>query len=159
MAVNARLYQDLRGSARHQVALDATLRDPQRRPFDVVVEELSATGVRVPAVLELAPGALITLGIAGIGMCDARVLRREAHGYGCEFLYPLSDAELAEAVAASPADPVVLADFAPLPAALPSMTLKPRGHPDLLGVARVGVVLALAAACWTALYGALSLTS
>ncbi|HEX8486533.1 PilZ domain-containing protein [Sphingomonas sp.] len=155
MAVNARLYRDLRGSPRYSVVMDSTLRDESLRPFDVVVEDLSATGVRVPAVADLDTGALITLGIRGIGMCNARVARVDDHGYGCEFLFPLSDDELAEALATVPAPPL------PLPLATPLLpqTVATRAQYSLGDNKRVGVGLALAAAAVTASYWALHLPS
>jgi hypothetical protein len=151
MAVSARLYQDLRGSHRHNVAVESTLRDGTLRPFDVVVEDLSATGVRVPAVTPLAPGALITLGIPGIGMCNARVARVDARGYGCEFLFPLSPDELADALVAVPADPIpfvpatAIAGGVPLPEPVTD-----RGR--LPGPARAGIMVGLSAAGWAACY-------
>lgn len=149
MAVTARLYRDLRGSLRHSVALESTLRDESRRPFDVVVEDLSTTGVRVPAVAELDRGALITLGIPGVGMCNARVARVDDRGYGCEFLFPLSEEELAEALVALPAAPIAL----PLP--LPGQDADEEQARRLPGGIRVAIILALAAAGWTISYLAL----
>ncbi|WP_374943801.1 PilZ domain-containing protein [Sphingomonas sp.] len=150
MAVTARLYRDLRGSLRHSVAMESTLRDQSRRPFDVVIEDLSATGVRVPAAAELDAGALITLGIPGVGMCNARVARVDDGGYGCEFLYPLSPDELAEALVALPAEPV------PLPLPRPDAAQVAEGNADTLpGGVRIAIILALAAVGWTASYLAL----
>ena len=104
----ATLYcHEARGGARHAVALGGTLRDPVRAPHDVLVSEVSATGFRIPATVALAPGDSITLGLAGIGARAARVVREDAGGqYGCAFVSPRDDAELA-ALLAPPADPVV----------------------------------------------------
>lgn len=156
MAVVARLYRDMRGSARHQVALDATLRDPERRPFDVVVEELSAAGARLPPVIELPLGATVTLGVSGVGMCDVRVVRRDERGYGCEFLFPLSEAELEDALAATPNPPVPLEPAGRLPTAAARVESASLPARTLGGGARLGVILGLAAASWTALYLALT---
>jgi hypothetical protein len=98
MAVTARLYRNLRGALRHRVMIDATLRDEAQRPQDVALKDLSATGVRLPATADLEINALITLGIAGIGMCNCRVIRQDHDGYGCEFLFPLSGTELLDAL-------------------------------------------------------------
>lgn len=111
MAVVARLYRDHRGAARHGVALEATLRDNDRRPHDVVVEQLSKTGFLIPAMAQLAPGEQVTIGIPGIGMCHARVVREAEAGFGCEFLHPLSEDELAEAMVTKPAEPIPLSLF------------------------------------------------
>lgn len=152
MAVVARLYRNMRGSVRHEVALDATLRDPERRPFDVVVEELSAAGVRVPRVVELPVGATVTLGISGVGMCDVRVLRRDERGYGCEFLFPLSEAELNDALAAAPNPPVPLESPSRLPVVEERVDHAPKAARELASPARLLVILGLATASWAALY-------
>lgn len=104
----ATLYcHDARGRARHAVALGGTLRDPVRAPHDVLVSEVSATGFRIPATVALAPGDAITLGLAGIGARAARVVREDAGGqYGCAFVSPLDEGELA-ALLGPPADLVV----------------------------------------------------
>lgn len=152
MSVVARLYRDMRGSVRHEVALDATLRDPERRPFDVVVEELSAAGVRVPRVVELSPGATVTLGISGVGMCDVRVVRRDERGYGCEFLFPLSAAELDDALAAAPAPPIPFQPLTPLPSAETRVEGTPVRARTLHAGLRLATIFGLAMASWTALY-------
>lgn len=143
MAVVAHLYRTQRGAARHEAQFDATLRDPDKRPFDVVVEDLSTTGFLVPAVTRLSPGQPITLGVAGVGMCHARVVREDARGYGCEFLFPLSGAELADALAASPSEPIALAPRPFAPAA--------HGAARAEGLsirARIAVIVAAATAAW-----------
>lgn len=145
MAVVAQLYCNHRGAVRHDVAVDATLRDPDKRPFDVVVEDLSGTGFLVPAVTRLSPGEQVTLGISGVGMCHARVVREDARGFGCEFLLPLGDATLAAALAAIPSDPAPLdrPEFARTPD-------HPRRVRDgrLSARARLAVLTAGAAGAW-----------
>lgn len=155
MAIVARLYRDARGAGRRDVAVDATLRDPERRPFDVTVEDISVTGVRIPAVVSLPLGAQVTIGIPAVGMCDLRVVRRDERGYGCEFLFPLSEAELAEAIAAEPQPPVQLVTSSVLPAPVPSRT--PAPMPRSHAAVRIAVIAVLASACWSGLYWAVAL--
>lgn len=147
MAVVARLYRDHRGAARHEVALEATLRDNDRRPHDVVVEELSKTGFLVPAVAQLSPGEQVTIGISGIGMCHARVVREAEGGFGCEFLHPLSEDELAEAIVTKPAEPV------PLPLPLPRLSYSEASDAEVIDDrwpwrVRVWSLIGLAAVFW-----------
>lgn len=151
MAIMARLYRDMRVSVRHEVALDATLRDPERRPFDVVIEELSVTGVRIPDVVELTPGAVVTLGIAGIGMCDIRVVRRDERGYACAFLFPLGAEELDDAVAATPQAPIPLATHAVPPLPAPPAEAAYLNALRLPVATRLALLLAFPAATWGAL--------
>ncbi len=113
MAVTARLYQDDRKENRQSVKLDGTLRDPDDTPFDVTIHNLSMGGFRVPAVTMLAPQGLVSLGLAGVGMRQARVVRVTDGHYGCEFLAPLSQTELRLAIDAASAPPARLPVYAP----------------------------------------------
>lgn len=108
MAIVAHLYRDARWATRHKVEIEATLRDPEWSPFDAVVEDLSSAGFRIDVVAELPLDAEIGLGIAGIGLRDARIVRRTESGYGCEFVQPLTVAELDRALRSRPAEPSAL---------------------------------------------------
>ena len=90
MGLVAYLYRDSRWAERHTVERDATLRDSDWSPIDVTVEDLSESGFGVVASTELGIGAEIGLGLSGIGMREARVVRRAGDLYGCEFLVPLT---------------------------------------------------------------------
>lgn len=108
MAIIAQLYRDARWAARRKVEIEATLRDPDWSPADAVVEDLSASGFRVTIAAEFPEGAEVSLGIAGIGLRHARIVRRTENGYGCEFLIPLTEAQVRRAIESRPADPVAL---------------------------------------------------
>lgn len=90
MAIAAQMTSDDRGFARFTVDLNATLRDRITRPHDVTIEDLSLTGFRLGGAPDLAVGAPISIGFAGIGMHQARVMRRDADIYGCEFVTPIT---------------------------------------------------------------------
>ena len=109
MSFVAKLYNDDRLAERYPVTLDGTLRNPQAEPQDVVIDDLSVTGFRTASAYGLAVGDVITLGVFGVGLRNARVRRESGGNYGCQFLQPLSVAELNVALAGltSP-DPVVL---------------------------------------------------
>jgi len=113
MALAAKLYRDERVADRQAVSLDATLRKPDRRPVDILIEDLSTTGFRfsTPEALEL--GSAVSIGISGLGRRDARVVREASGQYGCEFVHPAS---IAEIQAALTAQTIVQADFGRIPA-------------------------------------------
>jgi len=108
MGLVAYLYRDSRWAERHSVERDATLRDAAWSPIDVTVEDLSESGFGVVAPTELEIGAQIGLGLSGIGMREARVVRRAGDLYGCEFLVPLTAQELRAALATPPMTPIPL---------------------------------------------------
>lgn len=114
-AVLARLYRDHRSAARHEVALEATLRGNDRRPYDVVVEGLSTTGLLIPAVTSSSPGEQVAMGLPGIGLRHVRVVREAAGDFVCKFLRPLHSGELAEVMVTEPAKPIALPLSPPRP--------------------------------------------
>ena len=146
MALAAQLYRDARNAERHRVDFDATLRDPAFQPIDVVIEDLSATGLRVVTRANLAMGVEVGLGLAGIGTHRARVVRRGDGNYGCEFVTPLTSSDLAIALSAPSTAPVSLPNApwaAPAPAdprRAVSTGLSPRG--------RLFAIVACALAAW-----------
>lgn len=147
MGLVAYLYRDSRWGERHQVERDATLRDPDWSPIDVTVEDLSESGFRVTAPTDLAVGAEIGLGLSGIGLRQARVVRRAENLYGCEFLIPLTTAELKAALAGPPTTPVALPIDSPILG-------EEEEHPERLPLMmRVVAISVSAAAAWAALIG------
>ena len=100
MAMLAHLY-DGRAAERHALDADATLRGEDQLPIDILIADLSATGCLFVCAEELAPDAEITIGIAGIGRRQARIVRALGQRYGCEFAVALTEAEAATARTAS----------------------------------------------------------
>jgi hypothetical protein len=138
MGLVAYLYRDSRWAERHTVERDATLRDSDWSPIDVTVEDLSESGFSVVAATDLAIGAEIGLGLSGIGMREARVVRRAAGLYGCEFLVPLTTQELRAALATPPMTPTPLPfDRAEIGA--------PEEHPERLPLGMRAVAIAAGA--------------
>ncbi len=113
MALAAQLYRDARAAERFRVGLDATLRDPEHMPIDVMVEDLSASGFRVLTATDLAVGVEIGLGLAGIGMHRAAVIWCEGGVCGCAFVQPLTKAVLDRALGAPSTAPVALPRVGP----------------------------------------------
>lgn len=109
MSFVAKLYDDDRLAERYPVILDGTLRNPQAEPQDVIIDDLSAGGFRTSVAMSLVVGDVITLGIFGVGLRLARVMRESEGSYGCQFITPLSTEELAAALCGlTPPEPVLL---------------------------------------------------
>jgi len=106
MSIAAKLINDDRNAARFTVELGATVRNASERPFDVVIEDLSATGFRMIGGPVLEIGAPVSIGFAGIGVQSACLTRLHGDSYACEFITPLSAAELFTALKAAPVTPI-----------------------------------------------------
>ena len=92
-------------AARIRIGREGTVRDRDRFVVDVSIEDLSTTGCLFCGDFTLELGALVTIGIAGIGMHVARVSRLVERGAGCAFLIPLKDSDLATASVAQTVQP------------------------------------------------------
>lgn len=101
MALIVQLYDSGRSAERHDLGADATVRGPDRVPIDVLVADLSRTGCLFVSTEPLGSDATITIGIAGVGLREARIVRNQDVRFGCTFLIPLTDAELAAGLAES----------------------------------------------------------
>ncbi|WP_445192446.1 PilZ domain-containing protein [Sphingomonas sp. Tas61C01] len=115
MALAAKLYRDERTADRQPVSLDATLRKPDQRPVDILIEDLSAGGFRMTTIEALSLGDAISVGISGIGRREARVVRRSGSSYGCEFDAAVAVAEIERA---QTVETIVHADFGTVPAGI-----------------------------------------
>lgn len=110
MTLAAHIYVDpreRRGDERTAVMADATVR-ADAAPIDAVVAVLSATGCLLQCDSMLGRGASISIGIAGIGIIPAHVVRAGPDGYGCAFDRPIPGEAAARLAAASvvvPFDP------------------------------------------------------
>lgn len=86
-----------RRSERSRIHADATLRFSPNVPVDAVIGNLSAGGCLLETTLSLEVGSIVSIGVAGIPILRARVVRGAAGQYGCEFLQPLSLEQLKNA--------------------------------------------------------------
>lgn len=107
MAISAQLINDDRASERFPVEIDATVRRAAR-PYDVSIEDLSSSGFRMSGGPAMEIGTTVSIGFAGIGVHEARLMRVDGRHYGCEFVQPLSAADLNTAIHATPVTPHVL---------------------------------------------------
>lgn len=144
----ARLYEQDRAQ-RFQVDLDATLRGAEGRPRDVIIENLSETGVRIARTVDLSVGAIVTIGIAGIGMCPVQVVRVAENGYGAVFLQPLHAEQVRAALAAEPLVPIRL-HRAAVDSSPEHLSERGARRAELPMLARTMIVVALAGSIWAA---------
>lgn len=88
-----------RAVPRIPTARPATLRNAQRQPIDIFLENLSVDGFGMTTATDLPRGARVSLQLGGVGPRDALVVRRLGLSYGCEFIEPLDGLDLAAALA------------------------------------------------------------
>ena len=102
MALIARVYRsepvERRRAVRYPMEVGATLRSAEGEPIDVLIYDLSLTGFRMetPAALDLEES--VWIGIGGTQVNAALVARRGPTGYGCEFVTPITMAQLKSAL-------------------------------------------------------------
>jgi hypothetical protein len=134
------------GRATHRIptARPATLRDAQRQPIDIFIENLSADGFGMSTTTSLARGERVSLQLAGIEPREARVVRRLGLSYGCEFVNPLDSRELSIALDAGT---VLNARFAADDAKSPSHD----GETRVSRLGRIGILLCVNVILWTAI--------
>ena len=102
MALIARVYRsepvERRRAVRYPMEVGATLRSAEGEPIDVLIYDLSLTGFRMetPAALDLEES--VWIGIGGTQVNAALVARRGPTGYGCEFITPITMAQLKSAL-------------------------------------------------------------
>lgn len=114
MAITAQIISDDRGSERFAASLDATFRAEITHPHDVTIEDLSLTGFRLSGAPKLAIGAQASIGFVGIGVQQARVMREDGSGYGCEFVAPITQPMLMAALTASSVSLIAFPSSSPL---------------------------------------------
>jgi len=90
MTVAVNMICSERGARRLEVDIDATLRSAGGHRVDVELEDISISGFRMLTSVDLKDGELITIGLAGLGMQPAVVVRRMSGRYGCQFINAVS---------------------------------------------------------------------
>lgn len=75
-----------------------TLRIAEYPPEPIHVADLTRDGCRIDAPVPLAPGTMIGVGIAGIGVVSAEIRWRNGSMHGCAFTEPLRSGAVTAAV-------------------------------------------------------------
>jgi hypothetical protein len=91
--------RERRGALRFTVDAPTTMRGPDCVPVDVVVANISSKGFLIYSDELLEMGMIVSVGLAGAGAREARIVRRDPSGYGCQFVAPLTQDEMATAFA------------------------------------------------------------
>ena len=89
-----------RTDPRTGVGKPSTARGPDDAAVDVIVKDLSASGLSFTAAAKWDVGSRISIGLAGPGRVSGTIARREGDFYGCAFDRPLTPQELAHAFSA-----------------------------------------------------------
>jgi hypothetical protein len=93
--------QDARRAERRKTQAASTMRTDGSGPLDVVVLDLSQTGVRIATSATLEIGQEISIGLAGAGVTRAYVAWASSGEYGCAFDAPLGTEDAARAFSRS----------------------------------------------------------
>lgn len=86
--------QDTRRASRRAARAPSTLRVDGVGPIDVMVHDISETGIRFATPTRLQVGDEVSIGLAGFGSTRARVAWARDDTFGCTFAAPI-DAEAA----------------------------------------------------------------
>lgn len=133
-----------RAAERTPLSVGATIRGSGEGVCDAAVHDLSTTGCQLATEARLTAGAAISIGVAGLGVVPATVVRRVGDRYGCRFLSPVDQAAVD---AAQTARTVV-----PFDGTLAAMDAAP--PPDIARwplVARAALIVGGASLCWAAI--------
>lgn len=102
MSDNTSARIEARSAERRPAMTPSTMRAKGAAPIDVIVIDVSATGVRIETTAELEVGQEISIGLAGAGTTRAFVAwKRDSH-YGCQFEMKLEPEGEAQAFSRAP---------------------------------------------------------
>ena len=90
-----------RTDPRQGVGKPSTARGPDDAAVDVVVKDLSASGLSFTAAAKWEVQSRISVGLAGPGRVSGTIVRREGDIYGCAFDRALTPQQLANAFSAN----------------------------------------------------------
>lgn len=110
--MDAKLFTDVeverRSAERTPACLESVMRDGAATAVAVVIHDISATGFLLSTRADLGLGMVIGLGLPGVGIVRAFLIRRERELVGGKFVTPITPAEVRTAIRD---DPVVWASF------------------------------------------------
>ena len=94
--------KETRKARRRPAKAPSTMRADGREPVDVVVLDISRSGVRILTDADLSVGQEISIGLAGAGVTRAYVTWVRDGEYGCAFERPIGPEEEARAFSQAP---------------------------------------------------------
>lgn len=80
---------DGRKAKRAQIKARARFREVGSNPYEVEIDDLSATGFRMSSYAKPRVGTRIWVSLPGLQALEAVVRRSEGDSHGCEFINPL----------------------------------------------------------------------
>ncbi|NJS15610.1 MAG: PilZ domain-containing protein [Sphingopyxis sp.] len=80
---------DIRRSRRAAIKARARFREAGANPYEVEIDDLSATGFRMISYTRPRTGTHIWVTLPGLQSLEAIVRRSEGNNHGCEFTLPL----------------------------------------------------------------------
>jgi hypothetical protein len=81
--------QEARKSRRQAISARARFREVGANPYEVQIEDLSATGFRMQSYARPRVGTRIWVSLPGLQPLEAVVRRSDGNFHGCEFINPL----------------------------------------------------------------------
>lgn len=93
---------EARVAERRSTAAASTMRMDGGEPVDVVVLDISQSGIRIVTAADLAIGQEISIGLAGAGVTRAFVAWRREDHYGCAFELEMTPEDAAIAFSRAP---------------------------------------------------------
>ena len=94
--------KETRKARRRTAKAPSTMRADGREPVDVVVLDISRSGVRILTDADLSVGQEISIGLAGAGVTRAFVTWARDGEYGCAFERPIAPEDEARAFSQAP---------------------------------------------------------
>ena len=83
------IASDTRRSQRVRIAARARFREVGANPYEVEIDDLSATGFRMISYTRPRTGTRIWVTLPGLQSLEAVVRRTQGNNHGCEFTQPL----------------------------------------------------------------------
>ena len=144
-----------RSSARRRLNLEVKGAVPNGSAAEVMIHDLSITGLLVETLAELTCGEELDVCLPQTGRTRAKVMWSSGQFFGCQFSHPISSAALSAAMLRSrpieaqrPDDPPRTNVIYPEPDRTDSSS-----RPQLSFGAKMRVILGLSIACWTVIGG------
>jgi hypothetical protein len=141
-------YSDRRSSPRRRLNLDVAGSTRTFSDVEVVVLDLSVTGLLIEAAVDLQTGDELTIAIPDSGAVDAVVVWKSGNYFGCEFATPIPNAALSAASLRSVPDPRPENNVALSPAQPVSTTENAYREDDLSPRGKLLALFGLSLAAW-----------
>lgn len=96
--MNADANVNRRRTARRALMLDAVAHTDADQTSEIIIHNLSQTGLLIESQAEFAVGEIFYLHLPEIGATPAQVRRKDQNSYGCEFLAPVAKVVISAAL-------------------------------------------------------------